>query len=529
MAGGEVKARSKTPKVRLWLAQSQRALGSVVGEESPSLRPLAMVMFVIQLVGCFTAWITNIMLHGDGAYFVYALSVGGAWMLKWRSISARAAIYFTTVLPTELGASLFHLSPLGIGRLNGFIFYLVPALLFAAACALVWRRCPQYLVFPAGQYVSSTALGYGFPSESLLAPGFLWVALFAIMIRRAPSALFFVAFIGLVFSHEVAIPAAIVAAVLAVQQARQEDCESRTCWRAKATLAGVLGVFALLIAVRLNGGGTGSDSNAIYVVDPRRILNNPSLWIMVLAVIAASAARRYLAFFQGRSGALLLIVGAFVVPLILKAVWCSIDFEQGRYDSTRSIVGITMLVLALCFALVLRTKLECTHAPALDWFRQIPFVLSVALATSAASAVAFLYDWDLSLCGLERVVSPISAEGRPEIISYEQALGLMEPEEASANDRMDFQWVMPYRSILLADGGVPARVVVIDGDYRAYCAMADRIDPSRSAIPTPALAAMHEFSCTHIPPPSQNTQSRRLLRYLSNEKDQIFGTKVPSQ
>ncbi len=518
--------RSTTSKVGPWLAQFQHALGGVVGEESASLRRLVMAIFAIQLVGCFAAWLTNIMLHGDGAYFVYALSVGEAWMLKWQFIAARAAIYLTTVWPTELGAFLFHLSPLGIGRLNGFIFYLVPALLFAAACALVWRRYPQYLVFPAGQYVSSTALGYGYPSESLLAPGFLWMALFAIVIRRPPSTLFFVAFIGLVFSHEVAMPAAMVAAVLAVQQARQEDRDSRSCWRSMTTLVVVLGVFALLVAVRLSGGGTGSDSNAIYVVDPRRIVNNPSMWVTVLAVIAASAARRYLSFFEGRSGALLLIVGAFVVPLILKGVWCSIDFEQGRYDSARSIIGIVMLFLALCFAVVLRTKLECTHAPAPDWIRQIPFVLSVALAVSAASAVAFLHDWALSLRGLDRVVKPISTDGPPEIISYEQALGLMQPEEASANDRIDFQWVMPYRSILLADGGVPARVVVIDGDYRAYCALADRIDPSRSTIPMPALAAMHEFSCAHIPPPPLNTLSRRLLRYFSNR---ILGTKMPSQ
>jgi hydrogenase-4 membrane subunit HyfE len=394
---------------------------------------------------------------------------------------------------------------------------------------LVWRRYPQYLVFPAAQYALSTALGYGFPSEILLAPGFLWIALFVIVTKRAPSILFLAVFIGLVFSHELAVPAAIVGGALAVQQACQQDRGSGTRWRAIATFGAVLGAFALLVLVRLSGGGTGSDANAIFVVDPRRIFNNPSMWVLVLAVIAAITACRYRTFVPSRWGAPLLIVGTFVVPLLLKVVFPGIDFEQGRYDSARSIVGVMMLFLALCFVLVLRVKPEWTRAPADGRVRHIPFVLSVALAASVGSALAFLHDWDVALRGLERVIRPTSADGWPEIISYEQALGLMQPEEALANDRIDFQWVMPYRSILLADGGVPARVVVIDGDYRAYCAMADRIDPSHSTIPLPALTAMREFSCTHVPPPPLNTLSRRLFRYLSNLKDQIFGEKAPSR
>lgn len=94
------------------------------------------------------------------------------WSLKWRDLAARDRLVLT-VAPTLWVSEALHLTPLAISALNGFLFYLVPAATFAIARALVWRTNPKLLLFPIAQYVLSSALGYGFPSQILLAPGFL--------------------------------------------------------------------------------------------------------------------------------------------------------------------------------------------------------------------------------------------------------------------------------------------------------------------------------------------------------------------
>src|SRR5271165_3335429 len=121
------------------------------------------------------------MLQGDGAFFVYVLCVGHPWFLKWQAIAARASTYVLTVAPSQWAMNVFHLSPMAVASANGFFYYLCPLILFATACALVQNKYSQFIVFPVAQYALSSSMGYGFPSEIALSPGFLWICLFLIL------------------------------------------------------------------------------------------------------------------------------------------------------------------------------------------------------------------------------------------------------------------------------------------------------------------------------------------------------------
>jgi hypothetical protein len=138
----------------------QHVLAIVVGQSATTMRRFALGVLALQVAACLAATLTLEMLHGDGAYFVYALSVGQPWILKWGETAARATTYLLTVAPTLWIAGNLDLGPLSIASLNGFLFYLVPAVQFAAACALVWGTYPKFLIFPIVQYALSSAMGF---------------------------------------------------------------------------------------------------------------------------------------------------------------------------------------------------------------------------------------------------------------------------------------------------------------------------------------------------------------------------------
>jgi hypothetical protein len=489
------------------------------------LRVLAVALIVIQLAGSIAAAATEVMLHGDGSYFVYSLSAGEPWMLKWRDIATRATAYVTTVLPTSLAASLLDLTPVEIGRLNGFIFYFVQALQFAIACALVWRSHPQYLIFPTAQYAFSTILGFGFPSEILLAPGFLWIALFLALKGRAVSIWFAICFVALVFSHELALPAALVAGYAGWRQARRRDYAAGSRSGRIFILLLILGTIAGLWAVRASGGG-GTDHTAIYVFDPRRVLNNPTMYLMIAALLgyALWLWRRPGRENPGIVGICMLLSAAVAAPLLLRALLPELNLSQGRYDSARTLIGVVMFVLASCFVLLSANPVSAESSGPPPWAKHMPLAIAVAAAIAVGSGAAFLYDWTLALRGLTRVVTTAQSTQSVQIVPYAEARHLMQPDEARINDRIGFHWVLPYRSVVLADGGTPSRIVFADFGYRDYCAKSSRIDLRHSKIPAGVLSQMQNFACTHEPPPPIETISRRFFSFIARMRTSLFGS-----
>jgi hypothetical protein len=274
------------PKIGVVDRLRQAMISAFDAQAVATLKQLAILVGVVQAVACIASIVTLLMLHADGAYFVYVIGTGDPWGMKWREVAARITIYLFTVVPTQVMADLLQLSPIGIAKWNAFFFYGVQLLLYAISCMLIWTSQPRCLVFPVLQFALSTSLGFGFPSEILLSPGLLWICLFLIIKGRAASVAFLLSLLALLFTHELALPAALVCVYLAIRSiaAQKPDEPAMVLMHSLP----ILGAVVLLIGVRMIFGGVAADPNAFYIFDPRRILNNPTLWVLAPALTISS-------------------------------------------------------------------------------------------------------------------------------------------------------------------------------------------------------------------------------------------------
>ncbi len=487
----------------------------ITSGNAQTYRNLALMVLTIQIVLCIAAIASLLMLHADGAFFVFALASGEPWTLKWSEISARVSVYLLTVLPTQLLADLFDLAPTASARLNAFFFYGLPALQFALAAKLVWQSRPELLLFPIANYVFATSLGYGFPSEILLAPGFLWIALFLIARGRAASPWFLAALASLIFSHELALPSALIAAGLALHQIHGQDRSRSLQWF--VTLGSVAALIALFFSTLLMGGAEGSKSNLIYVVDPRRIFNNPTLWLLAISVPIAIALNVKSLIFSSRykliAGALLLAA----TPLILQQLLPNLDFEQGRYSS-RSIIGGAMFVLSVVFAFMVATqagpKGRSSEEGPNPKVAGLLIALSAALALTAGSSIAFLRDWNEAVTTLNTVMDA-HAGGGPQMLAFQDATKDLNQRSAAIQDRIDFHWVLPFRSAVLANGSnAPVLVYKAGQDFSMHCTRLSRSNFSNTSIPPTTIIKLRDFTCAQPIPEPLDTLSRRWSRKI---------------
>jgi hypothetical protein len=484
-----------------------RQAASLAGAGPETWRAFAIAVLAVQGALCIAAAFTHVMLHGDGAYFVFAIGAGDAWELKWADISVRAMVYLFTVAPSEWLTHALNLSPMQTAAVNGFIFYAAPLLQFAIACAMAWRAHPAALMFPVANYVFASLLGYGFPSEILLAPGFLWIALFSLLgTKRFPLG-YFIGVVALAFTHELAFPAVLIAAFAGYAHFKRIGAPGS----AKLALACAAALLIALLYVRGGGGGVGSDSNAIYVFDPRRVLTNPTLWLALIAAIGG-----FLAAQRVRGGLILALVSAAAAAFILAihALTPSVDFEDGRYDSTRTLIGGAMAVLALVFT-AWRGQDAPAPAPA-RWTAPARAALAAFFAAGAASAFVFLLDWNTALGAQARLAAPSAAA--PVLTSRAEAGALITPAEAASIERMGYFWTLPYRAMVLANGANPGRMLFEAPGHPYYCARAAFASPG--VFPAEAMATLERHACAPQAPPGDtllNRLRRTILRWLGQD------------
>jgi hypothetical protein len=491
-------------------------------ENQRLLRRLTAAFLVAHLVAAIAAALSLVMLQGDGSWFVYTLTLDAPWVLKWQAIAARATVYLTTVVPTQAIAHLFDLGPLAIARLNGFVFFGLPGLLFALGARLVWRDRPDLLYFLILQALTGFALCFGFPSEILIAPGLLWIALF-LAARSGVSVPFMLAYGALVFCHELALPAVLVTAAFAWRRTKRN-----APWWSTPRLLAAAALAAPIVAmlmVRMAGGGTGSNSNAIFVFDPRRIFNDPTLWMVGALLAPTLLAGRAIPSWRSGRGLCLCAAAAFVLCLIAQALVPALNFADGRYD-TRSLVALSMLVLSLIYT---RRELARERRKADPPFPMperhtsnglfawsLP-VIGMASGVTVAATACFLADWTTATHGLRQIVTPPVAArsaGALEFIPFQDALRLMPPAQATANRRMGFQWVYPYRSMILANGRAPRRIVIGDGHYERFCAQSAALAIGAGPYPPAIQREWRAFTCQYVPPTRPDTISKRLMKVL---------------
>jgi hypothetical protein len=146
----------------------------------------------------------------------------------------------------------------------------------------------------------------------------------------------------------------------------------------------------------------------------------------------------------------------------------------------------------------------------------LPIIGMVSGVTVAATA-CFLADWTVATTGLRQIVAPPVATrsaGALEFIPFQDALRLMPPAQATANRRMGFQWVYPYRSMILANGRAPRRIVIGDGHYERFCAQSAALAIGAGPYPPAIQREWRAFTCQYVPPTRPDTISKRLMKVL---------------
>jgi hypothetical protein len=490
-------------------------------ENQRLLRRLTAAFLLAHLAAAVAAALTLVMLQGDGSWFVYTLTLDAPWVLKWHAIAARATVYLTTVVPTQAIAHLFDLGPLAIARFNGFIFFGLPGLLFALGARLVWRDRPDLLYFLILQALTGFALCFGFPSEILIAPGLLWIALF-LATRSGISVPFMLAYSALVFCHELALPAVLVTATFAWRRTGRQA----PWWSMPRllTAAALVAPVVVMLMVRMAGGGTGSNSNAIFVFDPRRIFNDPTLWVVCVLLAPTLLAGLAMPRWRSGRGLCLCAAAAFLLCLIAQVLMPALNFADGRYDA-RSLVALSMFVLSLIHTRREMARARREAAPPLPiperhtanglfaW--SLPVVGMVSGVTVAVTA-CFLADWTTATQGLRQIVVPVAARstGPLQFVPFRDALRLLSPAQATANRRMGFPWVYPYRSMILANGRAPRRIVIGDGHYERFCAQSAALAIGTGPYPPAIQREWRAFTCRYVPPRRPDTISKRLIKVL---------------
>lgn len=450
----------------------------------------------------------NVMLYADGGWFVFTLAADNPWILKWESIAARATTYALTVWPVLKLSQWLDLTPTQITAANCLSFYGLQLILTAWSCWLAWRTDRRWLVFPITQTILFTLLGWGFPSELLLGPGILWIILLIAVRSSGPSPLFLLGFVALVFTHEMAVPAALVAGGLALQLRAANQGPDSHFWLSAAVMA--LAIFAVLW-VRANGGGAGSEENMIYVFDPRRVLANP-----VLIPLVAGA---WLLLGRGRNWRISMIVlcGLGFIVVLVAGLTTPLNFDAPRYGA-RTLLAVSMVTLAVVFAHAVRlrehprdTTVAADHrldSPSMGLARY----LFLGLGVQAGSLAVFVHDWNLVMAAED--VRPAEAGVAPKVVDIPTARLSWTPQQSAASTRMQVEWSTPYRQYVLTDGKAPAVILYDPFIWHKYlgCDLADSILGPGSRFEASQYEPWQTFACLQPLPDEQDSRSKRLLR-----------------
>lgn len=453
-------------------------------------RAAAIAVIAIQALLLLFASATRLMLNADGAYFVFAISAGSPWDLKWVGLPTRVATFLYSVIPTELVSEIFDLSGSQIAIVNGVFFYGFHLAQFIVVTALAWR-VPHLLIFPVVQYAISTALGFGFPSEILAAPGFFWICTFSLLRRPVPVTLFAASFTGLVFTHELALLGAVLIFLWAWAERKDVTNPSRN-----SVLVICVAVLAGWFSVRL-AIPSAADSGAIYLIDPRRYFNNPTLGLIVVANLAIAIwALRWRRAPPKISQACIAIACA-IVPWML-APWT--DFAQGRYEFGRTLVGLAMPIAGI---LMIVARLRPSPAPTVNprLVQSIAPMITATLAITFGSSLVFMRDWNQALNSFQNYVGYGQIGAPIKSVTFNEMSSSLSPREIGAIRRTGYNWSWPYRSVVLAKNYRPQRIVYDPGDVvcEHYLTMANAGDvpietrivladvvcsPTRATIPT---------------------------------------------
>jgi hypothetical protein len=465
-------------------------------------RTAMFAILVFQIAFISSVMFTRAMLNADGAYFVFVIGAGAPWELKWADLPTRVSTYLFTVIPTELIAHWLALTGSEVAAVNGLVFYGFQLAQLVVVVLLAGRRFASLLIFPVAQYALSNALGIGFPSEALLAPGFFWICIFCLMHRPLPKTIFGLSFLSLMFSHEIAIPAAMFVVFWAL---RAGDGVSKADRFATTIICCVCG--AAWVAVRFSGVHQ-ADYTALYVLDPRRFLYDPTLWMIGTAAVAIAVCAWKWDIRASYHIHVPLALGCLALPLML---WPFVNFGQGRYETGRTLIGVTLPVLGLAMMLATNSaRLASEAAKHQRIASAFALVITVALALNFSATAVFLWDWNRATNALENFVGERKADEPIRTLTLAEFAHEAGDGAGAAMMRTGYPWSWPYRSAILADHYNPQRMIY--DPEQLVCA--EHLEAANGgAVPLETRVKITELTC--VPPqPRPMTLREKIMKRL---------------
>jgi hypothetical protein len=500
-----------------WTAEAARGLGSRAAtalsdvlDDRTFIKRAAVAVALMQATLTLLAAASGAVLFGDGAFFAFAIAADNEWGLLWSRFACRAAAYVLTAAPVSVIYFALGLSGEALVRLYSFWLNAVVLLQFLALMALSWRRFPELLWFPVVGYACGVGLGYGFASEMLFASGFFWMAMFAIADDRPSPALLTLSFVAMLFSHELAVLA--VPIVLLFAYLRRDAFSDPPSRAGLAVFVGAACAAVLAWAwLKASGASSGGTHNMLYVVDPRRLLGNPTVWLIGLAVALTALyahVRRRPNGYDMAVASLLAFVGT-----LASSHWLNVF--QGRYDSARTLMAASLVLLGGLFILAhqpLRASTRPAPPPRLDP-SLVKLALAVALAANFASNLSFIYRWEQARETIEAAVGQAGSGAPGRFISVD-ALAAARGADAARLGEMGFAWTLPFASIMSAEDLRPARIIANPDAVYWICERRGFSGGPASRVPASTFSALRRYACAQPAPPPPQPLLSRIWRLL---------------
>lgn len=457
----------------------------------------------LQLSLCILAAYFTIMLYADGAYFSFIIAEGQPWESHWQNYLVRTSALITTVIPTYAASILLKFSGAYLVGFYAFLFNFIILLQFSILY-FIMRKNRNYMILPILGYIFGPVLGYGFPSEAMLAPGFFWICVTTATRERFLPWIFYPSYALLLFTHELSLFLFIAAFFSFIFLMKEV--------KVFFYLFSV-SILTIWLILKISGASPGGSDNLIYLLDPRRFINNPSLWIICISIFLWAFVPKTFAYMPASFSILMIAT--------LSMVYFDINFLNGRYESARiTAVSANLTFFAVFFFAKFNIKqraiINASDRKRYAIQKDASFLLKLCSIGAVFCSIAFLYQWNT--IRVELVKSVVRGQHLPELtVTSLQSLETTNPALYDALNRWGTgtSWTWPFAAIMIAPDYQPAQVVMDQRSAYWFCEQYSKFKPRHdSPIKISVLEQIKDYSCKQEKPKDNQGRFRRILEYI---------------
>ncbi|MBX9828707.1 MAG: hypothetical protein K2Y27_27425 [Xanthobacteraceae bacterium] len=491
-------------------AHGRAGTGLGARSDSHALRNLAVSVGVLWSAAFVVAGLHyDLQMYGDGSLFSYAVAAQDAWAFHWHNIPGRLFVYLYAYLPSEAYVGWFGDARGGV-VLYGLLFFIAPLAGLIATCAADRSEGRVIFVYACASTAILSPLVFGFPTEVWVSHALFWPALALCHHARASVGgvmLVFATLLALLLTHAGTVLFAIAILMTVALRGTRDPAFLRT-----------VGIFFLAMAVW-------STVRESFPPDDHmaRILRYAALHVfdigilggkLVLLLMAALAGYAIAFFlFHGISGdnvpvEKVHVYAASVVVAGLAAYW--LWFDQALHADNRYYLRTALIVATPGFGMLAALQMLAAEkrldlpVPLLP--RLVPLMargVTIRLAAGAFAVVTLIHVVETGkfVSGWTQYTAVVRklATGT----ASDPALGdtdLVSSQRIGAElNRLSWFSTTPYLSVLVAPNLKPQRLVV-DPDSAFFwlsCRTATANMRAERALPVESRRLVRAEACLH--------------------------------